>query len=166
MVDHSNNSHHHLCDGVRILLHHHNRRMLNHSPSLTRRSTSSLEGMVHKRARGIRSCLIHHCLLARWSRRAKSRRCWSTVATISMSPSLRPYRHSTSLFQSSMREYPLGHIYPSVTFGTSHNFHTKFLHFELASFKCAYNSIMRLPRLAKFMGIPHYSYLVLKMLRP
>lgn len=60
----------------------------------------------------------------------------------------------------------LGHIYRLMTFGTSNFFRTKLLHFEVASFNCAYNAIIWQPKLAKFMAIPHYSYLVLKMSGP
>jgi hypothetical protein len=54
-------------------------------------------------------------------------------------------------------EYPLGHIYMPVTFGTPENYITEFLRFEVASFDCGYNAIIGRPGLAKFMVIPHYS---------
>jgi hypothetical protein len=60
-------------------------------------------------------------------------------------------------------EYPLGHIYMSVTFGTPENYRTEFLRFVVASFDCGYNTIIGRPGLAKFMAIPHYSYMILKM---
>jgi hypothetical protein len=63
-------------------------------------------------------------------------------------------------------EYPLGHIYMSVTFGTSENYRTKFLRFEVASFDCGYNAIIGRPGLEKFMAIPHYTYMILKMPGP
>jgi hypothetical protein len=63
-------------------------------------------------------------------------------------------------------EYPLGHIYMSVTFGALKNYRTEFLRFEVASFDCGYNAIIGRPGLAKFMAIPHYSYMILKMLGP
>jgi hypothetical protein len=63
-------------------------------------------------------------------------------------------------------EYPLGHIYMPVTFGTPENYKTKFLRFEVASFVCGYNTIIGRPGLAKFMVIPHYSYMILKMPGP
>jgi hypothetical protein len=63
-------------------------------------------------------------------------------------------------------EYPLGHIYMPVTFGTPENYRTEFLRFEVASFDCGYNSIISMPGLAKFMAILHYSYMILKMLGP
>jgi hypothetical protein len=63
-------------------------------------------------------------------------------------------------------EYPLGHIYLSVTFGTPENYRTEFLRFEVACFDCGYNAIIGRPGLAKFMAIPHYPYMILKMSGP
>jgi hypothetical protein len=63
-------------------------------------------------------------------------------------------------------EYPLGDIYLSVTFGTPENYRTEFLRFEVARFDCGYNAIIRRPGLAKFMAIPHYPYMILKMPGP
>jgi hypothetical protein len=63
-------------------------------------------------------------------------------------------------------EYPLGHIYMSVTFGTPENYRTEFLRFEVASFDCGYNAIIGRPGLAKFMAIPQYTYIILKMSGP
>jgi hypothetical protein len=63
-------------------------------------------------------------------------------------------------------EYPLGHIYMSVTFGTPENYRTEFLSFEVANFDCGYNTFIGRPRLAKFMAIPHYTYMILKLRGP
>jgi hypothetical protein len=63
-------------------------------------------------------------------------------------------------------EYPLGHIYMSVTFGTPENYQTEFMRFEVARFDCGYNTIIGRPGLAKFMAIPHYPYMILKMSGP
>jgi hypothetical protein len=63
-------------------------------------------------------------------------------------------------------EYPLGHIYILVTFGTPENYRTEFLRFEVARFDCGYNAIIGRPGLTKFMAIPHYSYMILKMPGP
>jgi hypothetical protein len=60
-------------------------------------------------------------------------------------------------------EYPLGHIYMPVTFGTPENYRTEFLRFEVANFDYGYNAIIGRPGLAKFMAIPHYTYMILKM---
>jgi hypothetical protein len=67
---------------------------------------------------------------------------------------------------STEREYPLEHIYMPVTFGTLDNYRTEFLRFDVASFDCGYNAIIGRPGLVKFMAIPHYSYMILKMPGP
>jgi hypothetical protein len=53
-----------------------------------------------------------------------------------------------------------------VTFGTLENYRTEFLRFEVANFDCEYNTIIGRPGLAKFMAIPHYTYMILKMPGP
>jgi hypothetical protein len=53
-----------------------------------------------------------------------------------------------------------------VTFGTPENYKIEFLRLEVASFDCGYNAIIGRPGLAKFMAIPHYSYMILKMPGP
>jgi hypothetical protein len=63
-------------------------------------------------------------------------------------------------------EYPLGQIYLFVAFGTLENYRTEFLRFEVACFDCGYNTIIGRPGLAKFMAIPHYAYMILKMSGP
>jgi hypothetical protein len=61
---------------------------------------------------------------------------------------------------------PLGHLYMSVTFGAPDNYRTKFLRFKVAWFDCGYNAIIGRPGLAKFMVIPHYPYMILKIPGP
>jgi hypothetical protein len=53
-----------------------------------------------------------------------------------------------------------------VTFGTMENYRTEFLRFKVANFDCRYNAIIGRPGLAKFMAIPHYTYMILKMPGP
>ena len=53
-----------------------------------------------------------------------------------------------------------------ITFGTPENYRTEFLRFEVANFDCGYNAIIGRPGLAKFMAIPHYTYMILKMPGP
>jgi hypothetical protein len=59
--------------------------------------------------------------------------------------------------------YPLGMVVLPVTFGTRENYHTEFIKFEVANFKSSYQAILGRPALAKFMVVPHYVYLLLKM---
>lgn len=58
---------------------------------------------------------------------------------------------------------PLGQIILPVTFGTAERYHTKLIKFEVADFKSFYHAILGRPALTKYMAIPHYSYLLLKM---
>ena len=61
---------------------------------------------------------------------------------------------------------PLGQITLLITFGTRENYHSEFLKFEVADFETSYHAIFGRPTLTKFMAIPNYTYLVLKMLGP
>jgi len=58
---------------------------------------------------------------------------------------------------------PLGQIDLPVTFGDSSNFRKETLTFEVVGFKGAYHAILGRPCYAKFMAIPNYTYLKLKM---
>jgi hypothetical protein len=60
--------------------------------------------------------------------------------------------------------HPLGMVVLPVTFGTRENYRTKFIKFEVANFESFYHAILGRPALAKFMAVPHYVYLLLKML--
>jgi hypothetical protein len=62
--------------------------------------------------------------------------------------------------------YPMGRVSLPVTFGMEENFRTEYLSFEVADFKSSYHAILGRPMLARFMAIPHYTYLVLKMSAP
>jgi hypothetical protein len=53
-----------------------------------------------------------------------------------------------------------------ITFRTRENFYTETIQFEVADFEIAYNAFLGRPTLSKFMVIPHYAYLVLKMPGP
>jgi hypothetical protein len=59
--------------------------------------------------------------------------------------------------------HPLGTVVFPVTFGTRENYRTEFIKFEVANFKSSYHAILGRPALAKFMAMPHYVYLLLKM---
>jgi hypothetical protein len=59
---------------------------------------------------------------------------------------------------------PLGSVVLPVTFGESRdNYHTEYIKFEVADFETSYHAILGRPAIAKFMAVPHYTYLVLKM---
>jgi hypothetical protein len=61
---------------------------------------------------------------------------------------------------------PIGQISLPITFRTRENFRTKTIQFEVADFETMYNAFFGRLALTKFMAIPHYAYLVLKMLGP
>jgi hypothetical protein len=62
--------------------------------------------------------------------------------------------------------YPMGWVSLPVTFGMEENIRTEYLSFEVADFKSSYHAILGRPMLARFMVVPHYTYLVLKMPAP
>jgi hypothetical protein len=54
-----------------------------------------------------------------------------------------------------------------VTFGEAReNYRTEYIKFEVADFKTFDHAILGIPAIAKFMAVPHYTYLVLKMPSP
>jgi hypothetical protein len=62
---------------------------------------------------------------------------------------------------------PLGSVVLPVTFGeTRDNYRTKYVKFEVADFETAYHAILGRSAIAKFVAVPHYTYLVLKMPSP
>jgi hypothetical protein len=62
---------------------------------------------------------------------------------------------------------PLGSVVLPVTFGESReNYRTEYIKFEVAVFETSYHAILGRPAIAKFMAVPHYTYLVLKMPSP
>ena len=61
---------------------------------------------------------------------------------------------------------PLGQIDLPVTFGDETNFRTETLTFEVADFPGSYHVILGRPCYVKFMAIPNYTYLKLKMPGP
>jgi len=46
------------------------------------------------------------------------------------------------------------------------NYHVEHINFYVADFNTTYHAILGRPALAKFMVVPHYAYLVLKMPLP
>jgi hypothetical protein len=65
------------------------------------------------------------------------------------------------------QEPRLGLVVLPVTFGeTRENYHTEYIKFEVADFETSYHAILGRPAIAKFMAVPHYTYLVLKMPSP
>ena len=65
-----------------------------------------------------------------------------------------------------LQAIPLGQVDLSIMFGGRANFRTKMLPFEIADFPGAYHAILGRPCYAKFMVVPNYTYLKLKMPTP
>jgi hypothetical protein len=63
-------------------------------------------------------------------------------------------------------EYPIGRVCLQVTFGIVEKFRTEYLTFKVADFRSSYHAIFGRPMLAKFMAIPHHTYLIMKMPAP
>jgi hypothetical protein len=62
---------------------------------------------------------------------------------------------------------PLGSVVLPVTFGESRdNYRTEYIKSEVADFEMSYHAILGRPAITKFMAVPHYTYLVLKMPSP
>jgi hypothetical protein len=70
-------------------------------------------------------------------------------------------------FYLSTAAIPLGSVGLPVTFGeTRENYRTEYIKFEVADFETSYHAILGRPAIDKFMAVPHYTYLVLKMPSP
>jgi hypothetical protein len=59
--------------------------------------------------------------------------------------------------------YPLGRISLNVVFGKPDNFRKEWIEFEVVNWESQYHTIFGRPAYAKFMAVPHYEYLKLKM---
>jgi hypothetical protein len=64
------------------------------------------------------------------------------------------------------RVLPLGQLDMPVCFGTPSNFRRETLMFEVVGFRGTYHAVLGRPCYAKFMVVPNYTYLKLKMLGP
>jgi hypothetical protein len=64
------------------------------------------------------------------------------------------------------RAQPLGQLDLPVSFGTPSNFRKETLTFEVVGFRGTYHVVLGRPCYAKFMVVPNYTYLKLKMLGP
>jgi hypothetical protein len=64
------------------------------------------------------------------------------------------------------RAEPVGRIDLPVCFGTRTNFRKETLTFEVVRFRGTYHAILGHPCYARFMAVPNYTYLKLKMLGP
>ena len=60
----------------------------------------------------------------------------------------------------------LGEITLPVQFSMASNYRVEHINFYITDFNTTYHAILGRPTLAKFMDVPHYAYLVLKMPSP
>jgi hypothetical protein len=64
------------------------------------------------------------------------------------------------------RVHPLGQLDLPICFGTPSNFRRETLTFEVVGFRGTYHAVLGRPCYAKFMAVPNYTYLKLKMPGP
>jgi hypothetical protein len=62
--------------------------------------------------------------------------------------------------------YPLGRIALNVRFGNRQNYRREKLDFEVMDWPSQYHAILERPAYSRFMAVPHYMYLGLKMPGP
>jgi hypothetical protein len=62
--------------------------------------------------------------------------------------------------------YSLGQIALNVCFGNRQNYRREKLDFEVMDWPSQYHAILGRPAFSRFMAVPHYTYLVLKMPGP
>ncbi|XP_066324509.1 uncharacterized protein [Miscanthus floridulus] len=79
---------------------------------------------------------------------------------------LRPVRAPFHGIVPGRQAMPLGQIDLPVTFGDRSNYRTETLTFDVVGFPPAFHAILGRPCYAKFMAVPNYTYLKLKMPGP
>jgi hypothetical protein len=79
---------------------------------------------------------------------------------------LKPTNSSFHRIVPGSANHPLGKIELNVCFGDSGNFRREKLEFEVMDWPSQYHAILGQPAFAKFMSVPHYAYLTLKILGP
>jgi hypothetical protein len=62
--------------------------------------------------------------------------------------------------------YPLGRIALNICFGNRQNYRREKLDFEVMDWPSQYHAILGRPAFSRFMAVPYYTYLVLKMPGP
>jgi hypothetical protein len=67
---------------------------------------------------------------------------------------------------STSANHPLGRIELDVCFGNIGNFQREKLEFEVMDWPLQYHAILGRPSFVRLMAVPHYAYLVLKILGP
>jgi hypothetical protein len=80
--------------------------------------------------------------------------------------SLKPTDYSFHGIVPGGANYPLRKIELDVCFGNSSNYRKEKLEFEVMDWPSQYHAILGRPAIAKFMAVPHYAYLTLKIVGP
>jgi hypothetical protein len=80
--------------------------------------------------------------------------------------SLKPTECSFHAIVPGGANYPLGKIELDVCFGNSNNYCREKLEFEVMDWPSQYHAILGRPAFTKFMAVPHYAYLTLKIPGP
>jgi hypothetical protein len=90
-----------------------------------------------------------------------------TLKAMSISlESLKPMDYSFHRIVPGSANYPRRRIKLDVCFGNSSNYQREKLEFEVMDWPSQYHAILGRPAFAKFMAVPHYAYLTLKILGP
>jgi hypothetical protein len=90
-----------------------------------------------------------------------------TLKAMSISlESLKPTDCSFHRIVPGSTNYPFGKIELDVCFGDSSNFRREKLEFKVMDWPSQYHAILGQPAFTKFMAVPHYVYLTLKILGP
>jgi hypothetical protein len=79
---------------------------------------------------------------------------------------LKPTDFSFHGIVSGSANYPLGRVALNVCFGNWQNYRREKLNFEVMDWPSQYHAILGRLMFSRFMAVPHYTYLVLKMPRP
>jgi hypothetical protein len=80
--------------------------------------------------------------------------------------SLKPTDYSFHGMVPGSANYPLGKIELDVCFSNSSNYCKEKLEFEVMDWPSQYHAILGRPAFTKFMAVPHYAYLMLKIPGP
>jgi hypothetical protein len=86
-----------------------------------------------------------------------------TKMGLNISDKLKPSKAPFYIIMPGNASFPVGTVVLLVTFGTPDNYRTELIKFEVADFESSYHTIFGRPAVAKFMAIPRYIHILLKM---
>ena len=88
----------------------------------------------------------------------------NSLPALKLTPAqLKPYKAQFWGVLPSQSSIPLGQVTLPVQFGTPDHFRMEFVNFVVSDIDGTYHAILGRSTLTKFIGVPHYSYFVLKM---